>query len=347
MQRLTRLDDGDGGVALGCFAVHTKVFIENSSGLPPSNNALARRANGLLVSFSNGTLRKRRSLRIGRFGFGIDTTVVQEMRLLVAVGVAVVVVRAGGFQFGWGGAAVGGFAAGGFELDGGVGDVELVAEGLIEAFEDATAVGHGHVADGDVAGEGVRAGAEGPDVEVVDVDDAGDGLHGFADGGELEVVGSAFEEDVEGFADDADGGVDDHSGDDEGEDRVYPGLVGEEDGGSACDDGGGGKGVAEHVEEDAADVDVAGEAPEEGGDGAIHEDAGEGDEHHKAGLDGDGMAETHEGFEGDPDGKDDEGGSIDEGGEDAGALVAEGLLVGCGSGLEVDGDEGEEDGKEV
>ncbi len=52
-------------------------------------------------------------------------------------------------------------------------------------------------------------------------------------------------------------------------------MAGEEDGCATGDDGGGGEGVAEHVEEDAADVDVAGELPEEGGDGAVHEDAGE------------------------------------------------------------------------
>ena len=262
-----------------------------------------------------------------------------------------VVVVAGWFEVGWGGAAVGGFAAGGFELDGGVGDVELVAEGLVEAFEDAATVGHGHVSDGDVAGEGVGAGAQGPDVEVVDVDDAGDGLHRLADGGELEVARGAFEEDVEGFADDADGGVDDHAGDDEGEDRVSPhdyiAVWNEEDGGAAYDDGGGGEGVAEHVEEDAADIDVAGEAPEEGGDGAVHEDSGEGDEHHEARLDGDRVIEALDSGEGDPGGEDDEGGGVDEGGEDAGALVAEGLFFRGGTGLEVDGDEREQDGEEV
>ena len=62
-------------------------------------------------------------------------------------------------EIGRGGAAVGGLAACGFELDGGVGDVEAVAEGGVHAFEDAGTVGYGHVVDGDVAGEGVGAGA--------------------------------------------------------------------------------------------------------------------------------------------------------------------------------------------
>ena len=94
------------------------------------------------------------------------------------------------------------------------------------------------------------------------------------------------------------------------------------------------------MEEDAADVDVAGEAPEERCDGAVHQNACGGDDHHDARLDGDWRAEAVEGFEGDPGGEDDEGGCVDEGGEDSRALVAEGLLLGGGTGLEVDGDEG-------
>ena len=107
-----------------------------------------------------------------------------SLRLVgVAVVMVVMIVSAYGFQFGWGAAAVGGLAAGGFKLDGSVGDLEAVAESAVDAVEDAAALGHGHLGDGDVAGEGVRVRAEAPDVEVVDVVDAGDGLHGVADGG--------------------------------------------------------------------------------------------------------------------------------------------------------------------
>ena len=101
------------------------------------------------------------------------------------------------------------------------------------------------------------------------------------------------------------------------------------------------------MEEDAADVDVAGEAPEQGGDGAVHQDAGGGDDHHDAWLDGDRDGDAMDGFEGDPGGEDDERGGIDEGREDSGALVTEGLLLVCGTGLEVNGDEGKENGEEV
>ncbi len=78
---------------------------------------------------------------------------------LMAVGMAVVVVGVAGdcFDLWWGGAAVGGLAARGLELDGGVVDVEAVAEGGVDAFEDRAAVGDGHLGDGDVAGESVAA----------------------------------------------------------------------------------------------------------------------------------------------------------------------------------------------
>ncbi len=54
-----------------------------------------------------------------------------------------------------------------------------------------------------------------------------------------------------------------------------------------------------------------------------------------------------EGLEGDPGGENDQGGGVDEGGENSGALVAEGLVVVGRTGLEVDGDEGEQDGEQV
>ena len=69
------------------------------------------------------------------------------------MGVAVVVVVcADCLERGGRAAAVGGLAAGGFELDRGVMDVEAVAQGAVNAIEDAAALGHGHFGDGDVAG---------------------------------------------------------------------------------------------------------------------------------------------------------------------------------------------------
>ena len=53
------------------------------------------------------------------------------------------------------------------------------------------------------------------------------------------------------------------------------------------------------------------------------------------------------GFEGNPGREDDEGDGVDEGRKDACSLVAEGLLLGGGTRLEVDGYEGQEDGEKI
>ncbi len=56
------------------------------------------------------------------------------------MGVAVVmVVGTHGFEWGWSGASVGGLAATDFELDGGMGDVEAVAQGAVNRVKDAGA----------------------------------------------------------------------------------------------------------------------------------------------------------------------------------------------------------------
>ena len=184
-------------------------------------------------------------------------------------------------------------------------------------------------------------------MEIVDVEDAGDGLHRVADGGKLQIPRGALEEDVEGFADNADGTPEDHGGDDEREDWVDPGHAGKENGCTAYDNGSGGESVAEHVQKDTANVDIPRKTPEQGGHGAVHQNTGGGDVHHQSGLNGDRDGEPVDGLEGDPGGEDDEGSGIDEGRENTGALVAEGLLLSSGTCLKIDGNERKEDRKEV
>ena len=57
------------------------------------------------------------------------------------------------------GTTMGGFAVRDFELDGGVGDLESVAQRALDIRQNITALGHRHFGDGDVAGErmGLRA----------------------------------------------------------------------------------------------------------------------------------------------------------------------------------------------
>ena len=114
-----------------------------------------------------------------------------------------VIVRADGLEFGRRTAAVGGFAACGFKLNGCVGDVEPVSQGAVDALKDAAAFGHRHLRDGDVAGQGVGLRAEAPHMQVVDVEHAVYGGHGFADFAKLKAARGSFEQDVQGFADDS------------------------------------------------------------------------------------------------------------------------------------------------
>ena len=73
---------------------------------------------------------------------------------LVGVAVAVMmIVSADSFEFGRCAAAVCGLAAGDLELDRCVGDMEAVVQGALDAVQYGAALGHGHLGDGDVAGE--------------------------------------------------------------------------------------------------------------------------------------------------------------------------------------------------
>jgi hypothetical protein len=233
------------------------------------------------------------------------------------------------------------------ELDGGVADVVMIFENVVEIDENAGALRWGNVGDGDVAGEGAGVGAEAPDMEVVDVDDAFDGFHAGANLREGTAAWRAFKKDVEGFADNADAGPEDEGGDKERKDGVDPVLAGDEDSAATSDDGCCREGVAGHVEEGRTHVDVASYTPEECGDDAVHQDAGCGDDHHQPGLDGDRRREAMDGFDCDPERDDDERGGVDKGGEDSGALIAECLGVAGGAGLEVDGGEAEQEGQEI
>jgi len=268
--------------------------------------------------------------------------------VVVAAGaVAVVGVAVDDFGLGRRAAAVDCGAVGDFELDGGVVDAEVVAELVIDALEKSLAFTEVHFDDLHVAGESMGLGAEAPDMQVVDVDDAGDLFHGRANVGEVEAARRSFEQDVQGLADDTDRAPEDHGGDDEREQGVDPLQAGKQNAETAEDDGSGGQRVAEHVQEDAADVDVAGKLPEQGGDGAVHQNTGSGDIHHEARLNDDRVGEAVDGGDGDPAGKDDESERVDEGGQDTGALIAEGLVFGGGTGLQVHGDEAEAESEEV
>ena len=67
----------------------------------------------------------------------------------------------------------------------------------------------------------------------------------------------------------------------------------------------------------------------------------------RRGCNGDRRTEAMNGFDGDPEGDDDQRGGVDEGGEYAGALIAEGTSLVGGARLEVDGGEAEQEGQKI
>jgi len=226
-------------------------------------------------------------------------------------------------------------------------DIEVGAQHVIQLHQNTFAFRGWDVGDRHMAGEGVTLRAEAPYVEVVDIENAVDRFHAGTDLVELYAARSAFEKNVEGFADDVDAGPEDESGNDERKYGIDPGMPGEQDCRASGDYSGGGERVSCHVEEGAAHIDVAGATPEEGGDDAVHENTGSRHPHHQAGLDGDGSAEAVDGFNGDPDGDDDQGRRVDEGGEDTGALVAESLGIVARAVLKINRYEAEQEGQEV
>ena len=107
-----------------------------------------------------------------------------------------------------------------FELDGGVVNLKVVSEEVVESVKDGVALGRRHVVDQDVAAKGAGVGTDVPDVKIMDVEDAGNMAHGDGNFAEIKAAREAFEQDIEGFADDVPGAPDDETGDGEGEDGI-------------------------------------------------------------------------------------------------------------------------------
>ena len=143
-------------------------------------------------------------------------------------------------------------------LDGDHVDVVLVLEELGGGLEDPLGVGSaaaaagllaGVGADGEVDGDGVLVGGEGPDAEVVRQDDVGEVHEVGHDVVEADGAGAALHEDAHRVAHHVDGGAKDDEGEDYGADGVGHLQVGvdvDEDGGDED---------ADRLDEVAEDVD--------------------------------------------------------------------------------------------
>ena len=153
------------------------------------------------------------------------------------------------------------------DLDGDHVDVVLVLEELCGGLEDPLGVGAAAAgllagvgvgaADGEVDGDGVLVGGEGPDAEVVRQDDVGEVHEVGHDVVEADGAGAALHEDAHRVAHHVDGGAEDDEGEDDGADGVchlQAGVDVDEDGGD--EDADRLDEVAEDVDHGRADVEV-------------------------------------------------------------------------------------------
>ena len=128
---------------------------------------------------------------------------------------------------------------------------------------------------------------------------------------------------------------------------IDPLHAGESDGQAAGNDGGGGKRVAEHVDEGAADVDVVADPRQHPGEDAVHDDADGGGGHHQTGLDDLRMHEAVDGSDRQPDCDADQGKRIDERGQHSSAAITKGFFIGGRAAMEIDRDKGQQQRQKV
>ena len=184
-------------------------------------------------------------------------------------------------------------------------------------------------------------------MQVVDVDHAFDGLHAGANLGERNAARRAFEKNIQCLANDAEAGPEDERGDEQREGGIDPVVAGEQNARAAGNDRRGRKRVAGHVQKSRAQIHVAGHAPQQSRNHAIHYYARGSHDHHQPRLDRNRRIEPVDGFDGYPDGNGYQRSRVDECGQHAGPLIAEGLRWVGGAGLIVDRNKAEQQGQKI
>jgi hypothetical protein len=217
--------------------------------------------------------------------------------------------------------------AGALELDGGVGDMEIGVEAFADGAQYFFTFVHMHVGDADVAGESDQIGADGPDVDVMNFLHSGNAQDGTRHFFQVNALGEAFEQNIAGFAEQAVGGIEDQGGDEYTDGWIEPLRAGHMDGHGSHQNSDVGKRVAQIVQEQAAEIDVAAAANQGQGDAAVDGQGQERDPYHPAFVNGDRMAEALEGLIEKSEGHQDQEDGIGERGQNAGALVAVGTFM--------------------
>ena len=142
---------------------------------------------------------------------------------------------------------------------------------------------------------------------------------------------AAFQKNVGRFAENADAGPEDKQADGQAEKGINPVRAGHVNDDCANDDGDVRKGVAEIVNQDAAQIKVTAAADESQGDATIHSQRGNGGPDHPAFDHLHRGAKTPDGFITEPKRKQNEDKSIGKRSQSAGAVIAVSLLAVGGS----------------
>ena len=113
-------------------------------------------------------------------------------------------------------------AAGRFELDRSVGNVEAVAQRAVDAHQNFAALRHRHLGDGHMAGQCVRARTQRPYMQIMHVKHAVDRLHRGANVAELHTPRRALQQNIQRLAHNPHRAVNDHARNQNRKRRVDP-----------------------------------------------------------------------------------------------------------------------------
>jgi len=233
------------------------------------------------------------------------------------------------------------------ELNGRVMDAEA-GEDAVDTRQDALTCRWRHIFDQYVSAQRMRMRAETPDVKIVHVEDTFDSGHRLGDVGEFDAARQSFEQDIERFANDVPGRVDDERSEGDGESRVEIAPAGITNSNRAGDDSDGADGIAHHVNERGADIDVAFlTSVQRQHNGAVQNESRSCDPHHRPVVYGLRVNDPADGLPENEQRDEDQGGGVQECCDNARTLIAVGFdLIGWFT-LQVKTDGSEEQSERV
>ncbi len=144
----------------------------------------------------------------------------------------------------------------GFELNGGMRDVEFFPEHVLHRIQNSPGLVDFLIVDQQMGAQSVDIGANAPDVEFVHAFDFRDGIQFFFHLRDGNVLGHAFQKDVHRIAKDRFGAPEEQSGDGRPQNRVQDVPSRPQHHDAAQNDADGSEGVSENMIQGAFDVEI-------------------------------------------------------------------------------------------